>query len=268
MIASQLIFALSFVPFLATAAPVSVPVSSEELHVLSRRGFGYNGVTTATSTAWYTDNFSKGPSTPASGYQCYHGDVSKYPTKDKWMNFYDLFNHNKPAMLARNNGNGELVGEIWNAIVKVSQDAKVDARVILATVMQESTGQANVPCTGTMPNCGLMQASYGSISFNPADSQGSITEMIREGVQGTNSGGPYGGGGPGLVQFLNNVLSWVTNPWPGNPYAAARMYNSGHISNNNLDDLTGSEWSTKSYANDIANRLLGWDGSGAGFAAC
>lgn len=38
-------------------------------------------------------------------------------------------------------------GAIWNAIVTVSQESFVDARLILAVIMQESTGNVRAPCT-------------------------------------------------------------------------------------------------------------------------
>jgi hypothetical protein len=88
--------------------------------------------------------------------------------------------------------------------------------------------------------------------------------MIREGIEGTTTGGPTGQGGPGVVQYLNNDLSWVSNPYPGDPYAAARAYNSGSVQEN----LNSAPYGVASYANDIANRLLGWKGEDAGFANC
>lgn len=93
--------------------------------------------------------------------------------------------------------------------------------------------------------------------------------MIREGVQGATTGGPTGHGEPGYVQFLtheSSELGWVKNPEAGNPYTAARAYNSGSVADDgNLDKV---EWETKGYANDIADRLIGWDGHGNGFDAC
>lgn len=111
-----------------------------------------------------------------------------------------------------------------------------------------------------------MQTSFNSRSFDPSDAKASILQIIREGVQGTISGGQTGLGGPGYVQFLSGGLSWVHNPQPGNPYTAARSYNSGSVaSDGNLDR---AEWGTSSYANDIANRLIGWNGIGKGFKDC
>jgi glucan 1,3-beta-glucosidase len=96
-------------------------------------------------------------------------------------------------------------------------------------------------------------ASPGSISFNPSNVQGSITQMVVDGTQGTS-------GGPGLVQWL---IDWdydegVSANTGGNPYNAARGYNSGSIDFSNLNDGFDS---TASYVSDIANRLQGWDGN-------
>lgn len=111
-----------------------------------------------------------------------------------------------------------------------------------------------------------MQASYNSHSFDASNPQDSILEMIREGVQGTTSGGPTGKGGPGYAQFLSGGLDWAADPKPGNPYTAARAYNSGSVAENG--DLDEVKWGKRGYANDIAMRLVGWDGRGNGFKGC
>lgn len=86
--------------------------------------------------------------------------------------------------------------------------------------------------------------------------------MVREGVQGTTSGGETSLGGPGYVQLLSGGLSLVHDQEPGNSHTAARSYNSGSLaSDGNLDK---AEWGTAGYANDIANRLIGWNGIGKG----
>ena len=64
--------------------------------------------------------------------------------------------------------------------------------------------------------------------------------MVQDGTQGTAAG-------EGLVQNLNTY---------GNPYKAARGYNSGYIpKDGNLSQAAGA---TACYVSDIANRLLGW----------
>ena len=104
-----------------------------------------------------------------------------------------------------------------------------------------------------------MQAGKGSVLFDPSRERDSIYQMIYDGTIGTN-------GGYGLAQDMDDDgthYPWQTNPYHGNPYAAARVYNSGHVEpSGNLDQ---AQWGTPSYVNSIANRLLGWDGSNRGF---
>ena len=101
-----------------------------------------------------------------------------------------------------------------------------------------------------------MQASAGSVSFDPSNPAGSIQQMVVDGTQGTS-------GGAGYVQLLNGGPGLATTN--GSPYAAARAYNSGSIDAN---DLSNGITSTPSYVSDIANRLMGWDGNGAGSSGC
>jgi hypothetical protein len=103
-----------------------------------------------------------------------------------------------------------------------------------------------------------MQAGVGSVSFNPSDERNSIYQMIFDGTVGTS-------GGYGWAQDLDddgNHYPWQTNPFHGNPYAVARVYNTGHVDGSGNLDI--AQWGTPSYVNSIANRLLGWDGSNRG----
>jgi glucan 1,3-beta-glucosidase len=88
-----------------------------------------------------------------------------------------------------------------------------------------------------------MQAYIGSVSFNPNDPQGSITQMVKDGTQGTSQGG-------GLVQWFNHQGVGANSY--GNPYNVLRGYNSGSIDYNDLSDPVGA---TASYVSDVANRL-------------
>ncbi len=64
--------------------------------------------------------------------------------------------------------------------------------------------------------------------------------MIQDGVQGTKSG-------VGLVQLLDTY---------GDPYSAARGYNSGYVPTSG--DLSEAAGATACYVSDVANRLTGW----------
>ncbi|EME49077.1 hypothetical protein DOTSEDRAFT_40311 [Dothistroma septosporum NZE10] len=81
--------------------------------------------------------------------------------------------------------------------------------------------------------------------------------MIREGVQGSAKRGP------GLSDLLKGKPRLANVPI-GNPYAAARAYNSGEVGEN-LDAVSRGQ---PGYVNDIANWLQGWDGRGEGYRNC
>ncbi|RFU32374.1 Beta-glucosidase/Glucan 1,3-beta-glucosidase/Glucan endo-1,3-beta-D-glucosidase, partial [Scytalidium lignicola] len=204
---------------------------------------------TGTGLNWYNPSFTVGNS----GYQdpqyyyCFGGPASNFPPFANWMNFQDMFDLNQQTSMALEES-GPIQGDIYNAIVEISQNSKVDARLILAIIMQESTGDVYVGCTNNgVENCGLMQAYAGSVSFDPNNAQGSITQMVKDGTQGTSQGG-------GLVQWFNDQnVGASTN---GNPYEVARGYNSGSINYNDLSDAQGA---TASYVSDIANRVQGWN---------
>ncbi len=98
-----------------------------------------------------------------------------------------------------------------------------------------------------------MQSSPGGVSYDSSNMQGSITQMVVDGVQGTS-------GGPGLVDWF---IDWdydygVSANTGGNPYNVARGYNSGSVDFSNLNDGFSS---TASYVSDVANRLQGWNGN-------
>ena len=89
--------------------------------------------------------------------------------------------------------------------------------------------------------------------------------MIRDGVNGSGGSGNGEDVWPGMIQYLfdSSSLPWTNIQNPGNVWQALRAYNSGHVSpSGNLDEA--SEGSTNAYVNDVANRLVGWDGSGSG----
>jgi glucan 1,3-beta-glucosidase len=73
-----------------------------------------------------------------------------------------------------------------------------------------------------------MQAYAGSVSYDPNNSQGSLTQMVIDGTQGTSQG-------PGLVQWFNDQ-DYVGYHTGGNPYSVARGYNSGSIGFSNFVD--------------------------------
>ena len=52
------------------------------------------------------------------------------------MNFYDMFDLNQADSMVYEES-GPLQGDLWNSIVQVAANSKVDARFILAVIMQE-----------------------------------------------------------------------------------------------------------------------------------
>lgn len=85
--------------------------------------------------------------------------------------------------------------------------------------------------------------------------------MIEDGIYGTPTV-------PGFLSYFNSDssspsdLTWLnTQLINGNPYAAAHVYNTGHIDN---DDLSTDRGKSNYYAHDVLSRLQGWNGWKAG----
>lgn len=181
-----------------------------------------------------------------------------WPALSAWGSFDQLWNANVPLMRKSCGWNGwgadnsdNEINAIKNAINSVSGSTGVDKRFILAIIMQESKGCVRAPVTNNgVRNPGLMQSHNGSGScagVNPCPS-GTITQMVKDGTAGTSSG-------DGLKQTLAKTRAKVGKDGSRPYYAAARMYNSGSVDYNNLNNGLGS---TACYATDVANRLTGW----------
>jgi hypothetical protein len=112
-----------------------------------------------------TGNPSLNKDTTSSGYSekmvsgpFHSGPASSFPGRETWKEFIPLFNTNKPEMF-QTGDSGEDVGRIFNAITEAAKIG-VEERVILAIIMQESTGNVGVPSTtdqGGQGDAGLMQ---------------------------------------------------------------------------------------------------------------
>ena len=145
---------------------------------------------------------------------------------------------------------------IRSSILYIAATTAVDARFILAIMIQESKGCVRVITTfGSVSNPGLMQSHDGNGTCNvdgvvtiPCPEE-EIYGMIEDGAGGTESG-------DGLAGMLG-----ITAEMEGDGelsqvyYRAARMYNSGSIA---ADLNLGNGGSTHCYVSDIANRLTGW----------
>ncbi|KAJ5355470.1 uncharacterized protein N7496_012682 [Penicillium cataractarum] len=193
-----------------------------------------------------------------------NGEVSDgWPAVSSWISsFDDMFENNKEiigsscAQWGVADTTEDEMATMKSAITKIAGESGVDARFILAIVMQESNGCVRVHTTNNgVVNPGLMQSHNGKGSCNtgidtPENVQNpcpesEIEQMIRDGTMGTSDG-------DGLQQLLeqNGGTSSATAY-----YKAARCYNSGSIAS---DGNLGAGIATHCYASDIANRLLGW----------
>ncbi|KAI5236027.1 hypothetical protein E4T42_09561 [Aureobasidium subglaciale] len=218
---------------------------------------------TSTSTSAATST-----SISSSSYTMYTGDGSTsagWPAQSAWMDFDSMFSANIPIMQqsCANNGWGSNnspteIADIKAAIKKVSASSGVDARFILAIVMQESNGCVRVVTTSwSVQNPGLMQDHAGNGTCNsggviqdpcPASE---IEQMIVDGTTGTTSG-------DGLVQCLSQAAATDVSKY----YRAARIYNGGYAGWNQAD--LGKGCCTLCYASDVANRLTGWSSGVSG----
>ncbi|KAK3721949.1 hypothetical protein LTR37_002765 [Vermiconidia calcicola] len=182
-------------------------------------------------------------------YTYYSGDASNFPTSDQWVSYEDMWKKNLNTFrtscgyLGHGADNTEsMIEDINWAIQNRANASLVDHRLILATVLQESNGCPRAGATtssGGVRNPGLMQSHNGH-AYCPSHSTMSILQMIQDGTQGTEHG-------DGIVQNLDLY---------GDPYSAARGYNSGYIPKSG--DLSEAAGATKCYVSDIANRLTGW----------
>lgn len=197
---------------------------------------------------------TKQPSTEQD-YRCYGGELSNYPSIEEWISWDALWDINREQILSSNGGDTYIQHYVQEAILQAERESNVDARLILAILMQESNGKASIDCVRS--KCGIMHASKGS-SFDKEKPRESIVQMVYDGVVGRPRSGPS------LATLLSGKPQ-MKNLAVGCPYGAARAYNSGSVKEN-LDDAgpKGQE----SYVNDVANRLLGWHGRGKCYEDC
>ncbi|KAF2719895.1 hypothetical protein K431DRAFT_227712 [Polychaeton citri CBS 116435] len=235
---------------------------------------------TLTSSTLTTSTTTSTPAVPvqtgaaSQEYQVYSGDgtvAQGWPSEDQWVDFEYMFEINAPDMREScaawgvPNNSDEETATIKDAIQSLSAQSGVDARLILAVIMQESTGCVRVITTAySVLNPGLMQSHAGAGTCNTNNAPfgipgvsntgtvqdpcpaSEIYQMVRDGTAGTDSG-------DGLQQLLVDDDRTDVSRF----YRAARMYNGGRLSigtDGNLE--TGC--CTTCYVSDIANRLTGW----------
>jgi len=174
------------------------------------------------------------------GFTHYSGPASKFPGKNTWKSFEEIFNANKAEMLQTGDSE-EDIGRIWNAVVEAAK-LGVEERVIFCIIMQESTGNVGVGTTtdnDVKATGGLMQAEE-SPAFPGRHnlSQAEISSMVEAGTK----------------HFKGNLQQAGNQDTAECIYEALRIYNSGSVNKNDLSDGRGA---TPSYVSDIANRLQG-----------
>jgi glucan 1,3-beta-glucosidase len=101
-------------------------------------GGGNGNSVTGSGLNWYDPTFSDGNAGYADPqyYYCFSGPAANFPPFENWMNFNDMFDLNQNTNMVYEE-DGPTQGDIYNAITEISQASLVDARLILAVVMQE-----------------------------------------------------------------------------------------------------------------------------------
>ena len=126
-----------------TAAPsaASVPAASstpassgtKNLTVASNGG---PSVTNQAALAFFASDPSAGkPAANPATYTCMSGPASNFPAFSSWVPFEDMFQTNQAQLAASDSASEQQ--KIHDAILSISQASQVDARFILAIIMQE-----------------------------------------------------------------------------------------------------------------------------------
>ncbi|CAK1360867.1 unnamed protein product [Cercospora beticola] len=196
-------------------------------------------------------------------YHWYTGDgtvAAGWPDEDDWKSFDDLWDINSAAYISLTPNTPDETSDLHASILSVSSSTGVDARFILATIIQESNGNVRVGTTAMAnANPGLMQ-SYGPLCSGTCKDipttthcpSSMIEQMIKDGTASNSAG-------MGLQDLI--AKSGVDDV--SKYYKATRMYNSGPNSIPEDGDLSAeSGAATRTYASDVANRLVGWVANG------
>ncbi|KAK2067080.1 hypothetical protein P8C59_000845 [Phyllachora maydis] len=193
-----------------------------------------------------------------------------WPSTSAWASFPVLWAANLGTISASctqfgtANNSPDETAAVQAALLASAAATRVDARFLLAVMMQESKGCVRVPTTNYgVRNPGLLQDHDGAATCNEAAAGGvrnpcpaaTIAQMVAEGAAGTAAG-------DGLKQCL--VKAAAGGDEAQRYYMAARIYNSGSLP---ADGNLVSAGPTSDYASDIANRLTGWTSAAAKHAA-
>ncbi|KAI5359001.1 putative Lysozyme-like domain superfamily protein [Septoria linicola] len=231
-----------------------IPPKSGPLSVWTTAAKGWMGMVSPFSPT------SKGTQSKPLAKVWYQGDgtvAQHWPDQEEWKNWEESWDANK-VLIDQTSNSPEETQDLYDSILEVSNSTDVDARFILATIMQESKGDVRVTTTAVaVENPGLMQA-FGPIAKGTCKDvsttercpKAMIKQMIMEGTA-TNSEG----------MSLHDLLTKSGVSDVSKYYKATRLYNSGPNSIPADKDLSSKELSsTYTYASDVANRLTGWVG--------
>ncbi|GFP60463.1 hypothetical protein TASIC1_0019000900 [Trichoderma asperellum] len=169
----------------------------------------------------------------------YGGPYENFPPMSSWLPWTTVFGLYEQSMV--NAGSSwDDVGRINVAISQAAASIGVDERVILAIILQESSGYVGVECTGG-DDCGLMQCE-GCPSFQGQNElpQSDTSAMINGGTQ----------------HFKSNLEDFGDLWDVSSIYPALREYNSGSVDNNDLSVAAGG-FGVPCYVSDIARRMMG-----------
>lgn len=99
---------------------------------------GVGSVVTGPGLNWYNPDLTAGTGglSDPTQYICYSGPKENFPPISEWMNFMSAFGLNRDISMVINDSPIE-IDAIWHAIQTVSAESLVDARLILAVIMQE-----------------------------------------------------------------------------------------------------------------------------------
>ncbi|KAH6612106.1 hypothetical protein C7974DRAFT_91334 [Boeremia exigua] len=189
-------------------------------------------------------------------YIMFGGDGSQatgWPSRKSWLSFDSAWEANLETIKnscqvegwGENNSDAEMKA-LKDSIIGESNASGIPKEFILAIVIQESKGCVRAPTTRWgHENPGLMQSAQGKGTCNPSGSPVSpcsndvIRQMIHDGTDGD-----------GLETTLTQCVADAGTTDDSKWYKAARLYNAGRITDNNL-----GIGPTPCYASDIANRL-------------
>ncbi|KAI4086140.1 MAG: hypothetical protein LQ344_007819 [Seirophora lacunosa] len=189
------------------------------------------------------------PTTTIGKPKCYRY-AWEFPPKSAWVSLDCLISHARPRMVTSSNDGPNEADNAIAAVKSVAGQAGIDPRIAFAVMMQESSGKVRPVIGDAGKSYGLFQVQRPGIPLCNTYAKNQcpksvITSQVENGIYGHN-GTSTPPQAPGLAYWMRAQGGHVGR--------AVRGYNTGSVPNpNDLTDATA----TRSYASDIANRLVG-----------